>query len=143
MSASLRFVDTSVFVHAYLKPKRVLKPSEVLIKEAARKIVTRINRGERVFTTVVHFGEMANILEDYLSVSDALNVERALCLRENVEIVTVTHEDYVAALDAAENEMVGLNDALALVAMKKHGVDELYSFDRDFDRLKNVKRLRT
>jgi hypothetical protein len=31
------FVDASVFVHAFIKPKRKLKPYEVKIKQAAKK----------------------------------------------------------------------------------------------------------
>ena len=37
----MRFVDASVFVHAFLKPKRELKPHEIKIKESAKKIVRR------------------------------------------------------------------------------------------------------
>ena len=111
--------------------------------EAARKIVIRINGGERAITTVVHFGEISNILEDHLPLEDALGIERALCLRENITIVGVSYEDYVSALDEAERHEVGVNDALAYVTMKKHGADEIYSFDKDFDRFEDVKRLRT
>jgi predicted nucleic acid-binding protein len=31
------FVDASVFVHAFIKPKRKLNPHEVKIKQAAQK----------------------------------------------------------------------------------------------------------
>ncbi len=143
MTSSVRFIDASVFVHAYLKPKRPLKTVEVEIKEAAKKIVTRVNGGERVITTVVHLGEISNVLEDHLPLEDALGIERALCLRENITIVGVSYEDYVSALDEAERHEVGVNDALAYVMMKKHGADEVYSFDKDFDRFEDVKRLRT
>lgn len=141
MSSQVRFIDASVFVHAYLKPKRRLRRNEVRIKEAAKRIVTRINAGENVLTTVVHVGEISNILEDYLSLNEALSFERALCLRENVEIVEVGRRDYIAALDEAENHRIGLTDALAIVAMKKNRLSELYSFDRDFDRIKDIERL--
>jgi len=143
LKAPIRFIDASVFVHAYLKPKRALKPFEVQIKEAAKKIVARVNRGEQVLTTVVHFCEISNILEDYLPLDEAFSVERALCMRENVEVVSVAREDCIAALDEAENHRLGLSDALGYVVMKNSGVNELYSFDRDFDRLTDVKRLQT
>lgn len=143
MSSQVRFIDASVFVHAYLKPKRRLKPREVRIKEAAKRIVSKVSAGENVLTTVVHVGEISNILEDYLSLNEALNFERALCLRENVEIVEVARRDYIAALDEVESHRIGLTDALAYVAMKKNGLSELYSFDKDFDRIKDVKRFQT
>lgn len=141
MSSSVRFVDASVFVHAYLRPKRTLSPLEAEIKEAAKRIVTRVNAGEQVVTSVVHFGEISNILEDYLPLNDAVSVERALCLRENVGIIHVAREDFIEALEEAGSHEVGVNDALAYVLMKRNHLGELYSFDRDFDRFKDVRRL--
>lgn len=142
MTPPERFIDASVFVHAYLKPKRPLKPLEAQIKDAAKKIIIRINNGERVITSVVHFGEISNILEDHLPLTDALSIERALCLRENITVEGVLHEDYISALDEAERHRVGVNDALAYVVMKKHGLSEIYSFDKDFDKFEDAKRLR-
>jgi hypothetical protein len=143
VSAALRFIDVNVFVHAYLKPKRPLRRGETQVKDAAQRIVARVNEGERVLTTVVHVGEIANIVEDYLPFPEALGVERALSLRENVELAPVTRPDYIAALDVAQEHEVSLNDALAYVVMRKHDVQEVYSFDRDFDQLPAVHRLRT
>ncbi len=70
----MRFVDASVFVHAFIKPKRKLKPHEVRIKESAKAIVKRINDGEEVGITVVQLAEIANLLESYLTLKDALKV---------------------------------------------------------------------
>jgi hypothetical protein len=41
----LRFVDASVFVYAFLKPRRELTPREAETKERAKNIVRRINEG--------------------------------------------------------------------------------------------------
>ena len=68
---SVAYVDANVFVYAFLKTKRNLQPHEVNIKEAAKKIVSRINEGEKVATSVVHFSEVCNILDDYLPFEEA------------------------------------------------------------------------
>ena len=41
----MRFVDASVFVYAFLKPRRELTPREAETKERAKNIVRRINEG--------------------------------------------------------------------------------------------------
>ncbi len=61
---NLKFVDATVFIHAYLKPSRKLEPHEKELKKGARQIIERIENGEKVTTSVVHFTETANILED-------------------------------------------------------------------------------
>jgi len=136
----LRFVDASVFVHAFLKPKRELKPHEVKIKESAKEIVRRINDGEEVGITVVQVAEIANLLESYLPLSEALKVEEFLILARNVNVFDVTKRDCLEALKISRERNVGLSDAIAYVVMMKNGVNEIYSFDGDFDKL-NVKRV--
>ena len=136
----MRFVDASVFVHAFLKPKRKLKDHEVKIKESAKSIVKRINNGEEIGITVVQIAEIANLLENYLPLNEALKVEEFLLLARNVKVFDVTKRDCLRALKVAREKKVGLSDAIAYVIMIDNNVKEIYSFDRDFDRL-NVKRI--
>ena len=136
----MRFVDASVFVHSFIKPKRVLKEHELRIKEHAKKIVRRIAEGEEVLITVVQVAEIANVVEGHATLSDALKVEEFLLASDNVRVLGVTGEDCVIALGIAKDKRVGLSDAIAFNAMLKHKVDEIYSFDKDFDNLE-IKRL--
>ena len=131
----MRFVDASVFVHAFLKPKRKLKPHEIRIKESAKKIVKRINDSEEVGITVVQVAEIANLLESYLPLNEALKVEEFLLLAGNVRVFDVTKKDCLRALKIAKEKKVGLSDAIAYVIMTKNDVREIYSFDSDFDKL--------
>lgn len=135
------YVDANVFIYAFLKTKRQLQPSELEMKEAAKKIVTRINGGEKVVTSVVHFSEVCNILEDYLSFEDAVVLEKGLLFRENLLICEVTQEDYLKAVSIAEDYHVGANDAVAYMLMKKDEIQAIYSFDKDFDVFTDIKRV--
>lgn len=137
----MRFIDATVFIHAYLKPRRPLKPHEERIKENAKSIVTRVNEGERVLTTAVHVGEIANLLEDFLPLNEALELESGILAAENVEIMDVSKDLYLSAAPVASDNQFGLNDALASVAMREKGVFEIYSFDKDFDKLEDIKRI--
>jgi len=138
---SVAFVDASVFIYAFLRPKRKLQPHEASIKDAAKKIVSRINEGEEVAMSVVHFSEVCNVLEDYLPLDEALEIERGLLFRDNIVIHEVSEEDYLEALFTAEDHRVGVNDALAYVMMKEEGLRKVYSFDRDFDAFTDIKRI--
>jgi predicted nucleic acid-binding protein len=124
-----------------LKPKRKLQPHETSIKEAAKKIISRINEGEKVATSVVHFSEVCNILEDHLPFEEALSLEKGLLLRENISIHEVSEQDYMNAISVAENYKMGMNDALACVIMGKAEMTKIYSFDKDFDSFPDIKRI--
>ena len=137
----MRFVDASVFIHAFLKPKRKLKPHEVEIKEAAKNIIRKINEGEKIGLTVVQLAEIANILEKYMPLEKALQVEKFLLYALNVEIYGVNRKTCMEALRIAEEKKIGLSDAIAYILMLQNNVEEIYSFDRDFDKLKGIRRL--
>ena len=137
----MRFVDASIFVHAFIKPKRKLKPHEIKIKESAKAIVKKINEGEKVGLTVIQLAEIANILENYMPLEDALQVEEFLLYAPNVKIYGVTKKNCIKALKIAKNKIVGLNDAIAYIVMLENKVKEIYSFDKDFDKLEGIKRI--
>ncbi len=136
-----KFIDANVFVHAYLKPKRILNSAEIRIKQSAKSIVSRVNGGEVVFLSVIHFSELCNILEDHMPLRDAADIERAICQSEFVEMLAVAKEEYLSALETAGSRTIGINDALTYELMKRNNVQELYSFDQDFDRFTDLKRL--
>ena len=137
---SVAFVDANVFVYALLRTPRKLEPHEVKSKQAAKSLLGRINEGERVACSVVHFSELCNILEYYMSFEGALELEKGLLLRRNIQICEVTQEDYLNAAATAELHHVGLNDALAYVLMKREGITKIYSFDKHFDCFSDIER---
>jgi len=100
-----------------------------------------VNGGEEVVTTVVHLGEIANLLEDFMPIEIAFEAIRGILLKENIHIAEISHKDYLSALPVAEGSEVGLNDALAYTLMIRSGIEEIYSFDKDFDRLEKIKRV--
>jgi len=136
-----RFVDASVFVYAYLKPRRELRPQEVAIKKRARAIVTRISKGEQVLLSAVHFAELANLLENWKAPSETRTILFALATMENIRILPVARTDLVGALDLATERDVGTTDALAVILMQTEVTREIYSFDRDYDRFNEIRRV--
>ena len=138
---SQTYVDANVFVYAFLKTRRQLQPNELEIKQAAKNIVARISKGEKVITSVVQFSEVCNILEDHLPSEEAILLEKGLLYRENISICEVSEEDYLKAVSTAEDHKVGINDALAYVLMKVKAVQAIYSFDKDFDVFTDIHRV--
>jgi predicted nucleic acid-binding protein len=53
----------------------------------------------------------------------------------------VKWESFFVALDDVERYGVDFVDALTLQTMLKNGIDEIYSNDKDFDRVPGIKRV--
>ena len=137
----MRFIDASVFLYAFLKPKKGVSEEVLKLKEAAKNILTRIDEGESVATTVVHLSEVANILEAYTSKTRSIEYIEAILGKQSIHIYDVNIASYVEAVLKAREYTIGVNDALATIYMEKLGINEIYSFDRDFDKVEWVKRI--
>jgi predicted nucleic acid-binding protein len=135
------FIDANVFVYAFLKPRRKLQPHEEEIKKAAKEIIARIDEGEEALTSVVHFSEICNILEDSLQLEEAQAIEMDLLFLDNLQIREVSKEYYLRAVATAQDLQIGANDALAYTLMKEAELSRIYSFDKDFDEFKDIQRI--
>jgi len=140
----MRFLDANVFIYAYYKPKRKLTQKEKQMKEYAKKIISRISQGkEDVMTTVVHISEMVNILKYGMPLNQLTYTIRGLFMLDNVKIVGVTREAYLAAAELGEDLKLEANDALAVDIMRVNNIKEIYSFDEDFNKIEGITRLPT
>ena len=137
----MRFIDSSVFLYAFLKPKRKVSNRILELKESAKNILSRIDNGENVVTTVVHLSEVANILEAHTSKVKSLSYVEAILSKPTVHVYDVNIISYIEALLKAKEYAIGINDALAIVFMEKLGISEIYSFDKDFDKVKHIRRI--
>ncbi len=136
----MRFLDSSVFLHAYLKPRRKLRPLEKEVKEKSKEIVARINRGEEeVLTTIVHLSEVVNIIESHIGLVESIGFLAKMFSLRNVLIADVDREEYEEALGVSSKYYVSINDALAYIKMRKHGIKEIYTFDKHFKNLPEIK----
>ncbi|MDA4111744.1 MAG: type II toxin-antitoxin system VapC family toxin [Thaumarchaeota archaeon] len=137
----MRFVDASVFLYAYLRSEKKIPPNIEILKRNARNIVERINRGEEVTTSLVHVSEIANILESRTSLETTGDIISALLSLANLDVEEPSKALYESATEVSRSFSLGINDALAFLLMKKEDITEVYSFDKDFDKLKDLKRV--
>jgi predicted nucleic acid-binding protein len=139
MSSRIKFIDSNVFVYAYLKPKREISEKISRMKEKAKEILMKINYGEeRVVTSVVHISEIANVVESLSSISKSIEIIENILNNESIIVKDVTTQDYIEAVRVANREKVSVNDALAYVIMRNNNISEIYTFDEKHFKKLNV-----
>jgi len=136
----VRFLDSSVFLHAYLKPRRKLTLEEEQVKNAASRILQRVEGGEEVASSVVHLSEAVNIIEARLGLEKTLELLENTLASENISILTVKRRNYEEALAIASRYNVSPNDAIAALLSKDNNITEVYSFDKHFENIPFIKR---
>ena len=139
MSSRIKFIDSNVFVYAYVKPKREISEKISRMKEKAKEILMKINYGEeRVVTSVVHMSEIANVVESLSSISKSIEIIENILNNKNIIVKDVTTQDYIEAVRVANREKVSVNDALAYVIMRNNNISEIYTFDEKHFKKLNV-----
>ena len=131
----MRFLDSNVIIYAILKPRKQPDRRLAEIKRKSVEILRRVQEGERVATTVVHLSEVANVIASRKNERMAAEFVKEFLTLKNVEVYGVSDSDYLKASLLAIERKVDVNDALAIIKMKEKGIEEIYTFDRHFERM--------
>jgi predicted nucleic acid-binding protein len=138
----MRFLDANVFVYAYYRPRRELSVAEREIKAKAKAILRGIDEGgESVLTTVVHLSIVSNILKHGMAPGDLAEFVQGLLMADNIVVEGVGRDLNLSATDLGRELDLDPNDALAVEVMRLNGVEEIYTFDHDFDGVQGIVRL--
>ena len=130
----MRFVDANVFVYVLVKSPR--KDYEI-----SKRILERIEKGEETATSLAIIQEVV----DWLEYNNRKREVRSFLIGANsylsMEKQNATWDDFLLALDDVDGYKIDYVDALTLQRMKKSKISEIYSNDKDFDRVEWVKRI--
>jgi len=130
----MRFVDANVFVYVLVKsPERDY--------EISRGILERVEKGEQTATSLAVIQEVIDWLEYNHRKKEVRSFLTGINSYLTMEKFSVTWDDFLPALDDVEKHNIDFVDALILQKMKKNKMNEIYSNDKDFDRVDWVKRI--
>ncbi len=83
----------------------------------------------------MHLSEVANVLEDAAGIGFACDLLSAGMAKPSIDVRPVSADDYRESIQRAQKYSVSVTDALALIIMEKEGINEIYTFDRHFERV--------
>ena len=128
----MKFLDSNVVVYAFFVPRRQLSLEEQQLKQKSKKIIEKIDAGEKVAISVVHLSEIANVLRTCFAASDLVSLFESFYTKENMIILDISQSEYLEAIHLSKSLNGKVNDCLAAVLMKKNKITEIYTFDADF-----------
>jgi len=130
----MRFIDANVFIYTLTK-----NPRESF--EASRKILKKIEDGEEAITSTAVIQEVVDWLEYNGRRGEVEAFLTAINSYTSLRKSITSWEDMLSALDYMKANDVDYVDALTLQMMKKNGIGEIYSNDKDFDKIPWTKRI--
>ena len=130
----MRFVDANVFLYTLIgSPKRDFDTSKAVLK--------RVEEGEEAMTSLAVIQEVVDWLEYNGRKKEAGVFLAAVNSYTKMKKVSNRWRDFPRASAEAEKEGIDFVDALTLAVMRRENVAEVYSNDKDFDRIAGIKRV--
>ena len=130
----MRFVDSNVFIYVLVK-----SPKDDYI--IAKRILQRIEEGEEAVTNTAVIQEIVNWLEYNNRRREIEKLLTAINSYMAMKKAGVSWSDMIAAIDDMNKYGLDFVDALTLQTMKRNNINEIYTNDRDFDRVKWIRRV--
>jgi predicted nucleic acid-binding protein len=130
----LRFVDANVFLYTLIgSPKRDFDTSKAILK--------RVEEGEEAITSLAVIQEVVDWLEYNGRKKEAGVFLAAVNSYTKMKKVSNRWRDFPRASAEAEKEDIDFVDALTLAVMRREKIAEVYSKDKDFDRIAGIRRV--
>ena len=130
----MRFVDANVFIYVLVKsPEKDYQISQTILR--------RIENGEEAATSLAVIQKVVDWLEYNNRKKEARSFLTAANSYLTMNKLNTTWNDFLTALDDMDEHNIDFVDALTLQTMKKNKINEIYSNDKDFDRVKSIERI--
>ena len=130
----LRFVDSNVFLYTLIgSPKRDY--------EISKSILKRIEDGEEALTSLPVLQEVVDWLEYNVRKKEVGVFLAAVNSYTRMRKVGSRWRDFPKASVEAQQKAIDFVDALTLYIMRREGITDVYSNDKDFDRIGGIKRI--
>jgi predicted nucleic acid-binding protein len=130
----MRFVDANVFIYVLVK-----SPKEDY--EISKGILKRIENGEETATSLAVIQEVVDWLEYNNRKKEVRSFLTAVNSYLTMNKLAVPWDSFLAAQDDVDKHKIDFVDALTVQTMAKNKISELYSNDKDFDRVPSIKRI--
>lgn len=130
----MRFLDSNVFIY-------VLTQSPKNLYEVSSAILKKIENGEEALISTAVIQEVVDWLEYNNRRKEVKTFISALGSYLTLKKLTNVWKDFPAAAKDAERYEIDFVDALILHMMRREKVREIYSNDRDFNRVEGIKRV--
>ena len=135
------YLDANIFVYAYFKPKKgkILSDKIKWCKQEAKEIIKKINEEENTYCiSLIQISEVVNLLKNVMSWEDLQQFMMGLLSNKSIETVEISKLMYINAVSKISEYNMDSNDISAYLLMKEKEINQIYTFDRQYDNLPEI-----
>ncbi|MBS3074814.1 type II toxin-antitoxin system VapC family toxin [Candidatus Pacearchaeota archaeon] len=128
------FIDANIFLEIQLADKK---------KEECKNFLRKVNGGEfsAITSNFIVYSSLLQIYNKFNSVERMKKFILSLSGIENLEIFAPNIEIILKTLDKMKEYNLDFDDALVVASMFANKIKKLVSFDKHFDKIKEIERI--
>ncbi len=131
----MKFVDSGIFIGAF-------NPRDTEHKKSAQIIECVDKKTFRAVITDYILDEILTFVRRKAGYEKSVSVSNYLTFHGNIEILRIDEECYLAAFYIFQKyPTLSFTDSTTVAVILNHGIKYIYSFDKGFDSVKEIKRL--
>ncbi len=131
----MRFIDTNLFIRYFTRDD----------EKKAQKVLALLKRveknEEKIITSSFVIFETIFTLESFYKVQKKEIKELMLPILNLKGLKFLNKGIYLQALDIYAKENISFTDAFNAAFILERGIKEIYSYDKDFDKIEGIKRI--
>ena len=125
------FIDANIFLYSVYSTSQTRR---------CQAFLRKVDSGEQnAITSVMVMDEVLFNMMKRMSFEDSERVVQKFLTISHLQVVAVTPENFIDSLSFVRQGL-DPHDALHAAVMKAQGVSTILSYDKDFDKIKSVKR---
>ena len=130
----MRFIETNVFIYVLTAHPE--------FGAVAKRILSRVENGEESVTSSLVIAEVCAWLQYHSMKSDVKTFLKALESYPSLRKIDTTYVDLLTAQQLeAKHSHLEFFDRVYLAQMARLSIDEIYSNDKGFDKIRGIKRI--
>jgi predicted nucleic acid-binding protein len=129
----MQFVDTNIFIRYLTKDDPQKAAACYHLFERAKRNEVELTTSEAVLAEIVFILSSKRL---YNLARQDIRI-RLYSLLSLPGLKLPNRRQYLRALELYSNNPIDFEDALSVATMERQKIDEIYSYDKDFDRIKN------
>jgi hypothetical protein len=131
-------VDSGVWIGAFIPKDRHHQEAVAMLKE-----ILKGKLGKVLITNLI-FSEVVTYIRRKVGERQSIEAARALLNSDHVEIIHIDEHTFNAAYHMFERyHGLSFTDAASVAVMRDRGVQQMLSFDKGFDGIRDIVRLET
>ncbi|MGQ9552138.1 MAG: type II toxin-antitoxin system VapC family toxin [Candidatus Bathycorpusculaceae bacterium] len=137
MRKGLLYIDSNIFLHAIIYDLQTIAEAR-----NSKDLLLKIARGEvEAYTATITWDEIAWILRKIFDHEFSIEQSKKFLIFPNLRLLAVKKSTVLKAQELVEKHMVKPRDAIHAAAALENRIETFVSYDKDFDRISEVRRI--